>query len=132
MMPSYFVRIERIPITTNGKINKKALPDPLIHGSRVRNEYVAPENETETALVSIWEEVLSRKEISTTENFFELGGDSIKAIGLLHRVQKQFSLQVKVIDFFTRPTVKLLAQEIDTAALLRKQQTKKERKSLKI
>lgn len=132
MMPSYFVRIERIPITTNGKINKKALPDPLVYGSRIANEYVAPENETEATLVSIWEEVLNRKEIGTTENFFELGGDSIKAIGLLHRVQKQFSLQIKVIDFFTRPTVKLLAEEIDTVLLLRKQQTKKERRTLKI
>lgn len=132
MMPSYFVRIERIPITTNGKINKKALPDPLVHGSRIKTEYVAPGNETETTLVAVWEEVLNRKEISTMENFFELGGDSIKAIGLLHRVQKQFSVQVKVIDFFTRPTVKLLAEEIDTALLLRKQQAKKERKTLKI
>jgi amino acid adenylation domain-containing protein len=131
-IPAFFIQLEALPLSANGKIDEKALPDPLIDGLRIRNEYVAPENETETTLVAVWEEVLNRKEISTTENFFELGGDSIKAIGLLHRVQKQFSVQVKVIDFFTRSTVKLLAEEIDTALLLRKQQTKKERKTLKI
>jgi len=132
MLPAYFVRIESIPITSNGKLDKRALPNPLSHGLRVLNEYTPPETDIEQALVAIWEQVLNRKHISVTENFFELGGDSIKVIGLLQRVHKQYNLQIKIIDFFTKPTVRLLAEEISIALLLRKQQTRKETKALKI
>lgn len=132
MIPSYFVRIAGIPLTSNGKIDKRALPNPLTHGLRILHEYVAPESETEIKLCAIWEDILDRKMISINESFFELGGDSIKAINLLNRVQKQYNLQVTVVDFFTRPTVKLLSEEIDTALMLKKQQTKKETKAIKI
>lgn len=132
MIPSYFVRIDGIPLTSNGKIDKRALPNPLTHGLRILHEHVSPESETEIKLCTIWEEILDREMISINESFFELGGDSIKAINLLNRIQRQYNLQVTVLDFFTRPTVKLLSEEIDTALMLKKQQIKKETKAIKI
>lgn len=131
-IPAYFIQLEALPLTANGKVDEKALPNPFVHALRTLNEYVPPESEMEIKLCAIWEDILDRKMISINESFFELGGDSIKAINLLNRVQKQYNLQISVVDFFARATVKLLSEEINTALLLRKQQTKKETKTLKI
>ena len=76
MIPSFFVFLERMPLTLNGKIDRKALPEPNELSTGV--EYEAPINERETVLVEIWEEVLGVSNISVHDNFFELGGDSIK------------------------------------------------------
>lgn len=131
-IPAYFIQLEALPLSANGKVDEKALPDPLVHGLRIRNEYVPPETEMEVKLTAIWEETLNRKMIGINESFFELGGDSIKAIGLLHKIQRQLNTQVTMMDFFAKPTVKLLAEEISAALLLTKQQTKKETRTLKI
>jgi amino acid adenylation domain-containing protein/non-ribosomal peptide synthase protein (TIGR01720 family) len=97
MVPSYYVKQESIPLTTNGKVDRKSLPDP--EGTGVQQAtYIAPKTETEKKLVKIWSEVLRAKEeeIGLESDFFALGGDSIKAIRLIHLVESQLNSTVKI------------------------------------
>ena len=79
MIPAYFVGIDQIPLTANGKIDRKSLPDP---GGSINTgvEYVPPRNEIESKLVKIWQEVLEIEKIGVNDNFFDLGGNSLSLI----------------------------------------------------
>ncbi|WP_298734507.1 type I polyketide synthase [uncultured Chitinophaga sp.] len=94
--------------------------------------YVAPEGKLESELCELWQSFLAAGRIGATDNFFELGGNSLKAMTLLKRIQKQYNVQLDLKDFYAKPTVKLLAQEINIATLLKSQQHKKDRRTLKI
>ncbi|MCP5051524.1 MAG: amino acid adenylation domain-containing protein, partial [bacterium] len=112
MVPSYFVELGEIPLTTSGKIDKNALPLP---GIETKEEYIAPANIIEETLATIWSEVLSIKKdiISTDANFFGLGGHSLKATQLLNKMYKSFNLKITLMDFFGGPTIG------ETASLIR-------------
>ncbi|MGF9913674.1 amino acid adenylation domain-containing protein, partial [Paenibacillus ehimensis] len=103
MVPSYFVRVERIPLTPNGKVDRRALPAP--EGSvQTGTEYVAPRNAIEQALASVWQAVLGVKTVGIMDNFFDLGGDSIKSIQISSRLfQAGYKLEMK--DLFQFPTI---------------------------
>lgn len=103
MLPSRFVQLEHVPLTVNGKVNKKALPDPDM-GSDVA--YMAPRNEAEERLVSIWKEVLGVKKIGIRDNFFDLGGHSLKAVKVITLVSSAFNVKLDVQTLFRNPTIK--------------------------
>ncbi|HEX3044567.1 MAG TPA: amino acid adenylation domain-containing protein, partial [Bacillota bacterium] len=104
MIPSYFIKIDQIPLTSNGKIDKKGLPEPT--GKAITSaEYVAPENETEERLAEIWQKVLGVERVGTEDNFFEIGGNSILLIQMHTQIEKQFPGQVTITDLFAYPTV---------------------------
>ncbi|CAM4016201.1 condensation domain-containing protein [Xenorhabdus thuongxuanensis] len=106
MLPASFTRIESVPLTLNGKRDRRALPAP-VWGNRDR--YMAPRNTLETQLCAIWQAVLGLERIGIEDNFFRIGGDSIVSIQLVSKLrQAGFSLQVKSI--FEAPTVARLAQ----------------------
>ncbi|OWO87090.1 non-ribosomal peptide synthetase [Photorhabdus luminescens] len=106
MLPASFTRIDSVPLTLNGKLDRRALPEP-VWGDR--DTYVAPRNALETQLCTIWQDVLGLQHISIEDNFFRIGGDSIVSIQLVSKLrQAGFSLQVKSI--FEAPTVARLAQ----------------------
>ncbi|MBS9440025.1 non-ribosomal peptide synthetase, partial [Photorhabdus noenieputensis] len=106
MLPASFTRIEAIPLTLNGKVDRRALPEP-VWGDH--DSYIAPRNALETHLCAIWQDVLGLKRIGIEDNFFRIGGDSIVSIQLVSKLrQAGFSLQVKSI--FEAPTVVRLAQ----------------------
>ncbi|MBI6549674.1 non-ribosomal peptide synthetase [Xenorhabdus lircayensis] len=106
MVPASFTRIESVPLTLNGKLDRRALPTPVKVN---RNHYVAPRNELETQLCAIWQDVLGLAQIGIEDNFFRIGGDSIVSIRLVSKLrQAGFTLQVKSI--FEAPTVARLAQ----------------------
>ncbi|WP_047686352.1 phosphopantetheine-binding protein, partial [Xenorhabdus sp. NBAII XenSa04] len=106
MVPASFTRIESIPLTLNGKLDRRALPEPN-WGSR--DGYIAPRNALETQLCTIWQEVLGLAQVGIEDNFFRIGGDSIVSIRLVSRLRKAgFTVQVKSI--FEAPTVARLAQ----------------------
>jgi aryl carrier-like protein len=110
MIPSYFIPMEKLPLTSNGKINRQALPEPdgSIHTGV---EYVAPENQREEALVKSWQQALKVDRIGTRDNFFSLGGDSIKAIQVLARLNNYgFKLEIK--ELFKHPTIKELSNYV--------------------
>lgn len=97
----------------------------------VSRNYVAAESKLEAELCELWQSFLVGK-IGTEDNFFELGGNSLKAMTMLKRIQKQYNVQLDLKDFYVKPTVKLLSQEISIAGLLKSQKKIKERSSLKI
>jgi amino acid adenylation domain-containing protein/non-ribosomal peptide synthase protein (TIGR01720 family) len=109
MIPAYFTPLEKIPLTANGKIDRKALPKPGIAIAEENLE--APQNQVQERLVEIWQQVLGIERIGINNNFFEIGGDSIKAIQVSARLQK-YGLKMEIKDLFLNPTVKQLSQYI--------------------
>ncbi|MFS8215895.1 phosphopantetheine-binding protein, partial [Paenibacillus sp. S29] len=107
MVPSYFIWLEQMPLTPNGKIDRKSLPAP--EGSLQSGaDYAAPRTVTERALVAIWQSVLGVPTVGILDNFFDLGGDSIKAIQIVSRAfQAGYKLDMK--DLFRYPIVATLA-----------------------
>ena len=111
MIPSYFVHLDQIPLTPNGKVDRKALPEPETGFSETDKEYAAPRDEIEERLVEIWQEVLGITKIGITDNFFEVGGDSIKAIQVAARL-KRYSLHLRINELFLHPLIKELAKSV--------------------
>jgi thioester reductase-like protein/non-ribosomal peptide synthase protein (TIGR01720 family) len=100
-IPTYFLRLDSIPLTPGGKINKKALPDPQ---SGVTGDYAAPRNKEEEILANLWQDVLGIERIGINDNFFEIGGDSLKAIQISSKMQK-YNLKLNLNDLFSNPTI---------------------------
>jgi acyl carrier protein len=111
MIPSYFVQMEKIPLTPNGKLDCKALPGPKLE---IDKEYEAPRDKVEEKLVDIWAEVLGiEKEIpGINSNFFELGGHSLRATILVSKIKKNFNVNIPLIEIFKTPTIKAIASLI--------------------
>ena len=113
MLPGFVVFLERMPLTANGKIDRKALPEPDMTET-AKNRYVAPATETEKALAAIWCEILGIERVGRHDDFFELGGHSLLATQLPFAVQKKFNSQLALKSFFEMPTVAAQARLIDT------------------
>lgn len=105
MVPSVFIQVDKIPITINGKVDRKALPPPNLFSGVSENEYEAPRNEIEERIANIWAEVLNIKKVGINDNFFSLGGDSFKAL----RVVRSIDPTLSVMDLFKYQTIKELA-----------------------
>ena len=107
MLPAYYVQLNALPLTSNGKIDRKSLPDPKGLGLASGVEYVAPRNEMEEKLVEIWSEVLSREKekIGIKDRFFELGGDSIKVLRMLSSLRKNMNYQLSVAEIYNNDTI---------------------------
>ncbi|WP_165760192.1 condensation domain-containing protein, partial [Niastella populi] len=105
MLPAHFVQLKEIPLTANGKVDKKLLPSPEGLGLTSGVEYVAPRNEIEIKLVKIWEEVLERETIGVNDDFFALGGHSLKAIRLGNEYQKELSVKLSLKELFAHTSV---------------------------
>lgn len=110
-MPAYFVRLDEIPQTQNGKINRNALPKMDSNRDKDR-EIVTPQNETENTILKIWREVLKLEKISVLDNFFSLGGDSIKAIQIVSMLQK-LKNNFLTRELYTYPTIRGLSSYVD-------------------
>ncbi|QDY82829.1 amino acid adenylation domain-containing protein [Paenibacillus polymyxa] len=115
MVPSYLVEVERIPLTANGKVNRKALPEPqgLVQAG---SEYVAPRNETEEALAAIWQDVLRIGQVGIQDNFFEIGGDSMKAIRLSARMKHTIGQKANITHLFRYPTIEFFLANLSSCA----------------
>ncbi|WP_147478328.1 phosphopantetheine-binding protein, partial [Pseudomonas viridiflava] len=103
MVPSHFVLLDRLPLTANGKLDRKALPVP--DASQLQAHYVAPQGELEQQLAAIWAHVLKVEQVGRTDNFFELGGHSLLAVQMLVHVREQLQHEVSLKDLFERPTL---------------------------
>lgn len=110
MIPHEIVEVEKFPLTENGKIDVKALRKRNIHVQE-SNVYVAPKTDTEKHLVSIWEKVLDREQIGVKDNYFSLGGDSIKAIQIAAKL-KDDGYEIDITKIFQRPTIEEMAMYI--------------------
>ena len=108
MIPSAIVEMEKLPLTANGKVDRKALPDPD-SAAGVSDEYVAPGNEMERKLTEIWQDVLDLERVGVHDNFFELGGDSIISIQVVSRARRA-GYELQVGDVFTYQTIASLVE----------------------
>ena len=96
------MHLEAMPRTPNGKVDKKALPQPM--GLSIKSDhYVAPESKIQSALVEIWSSILKREHIGIHDNFFKVGGHSLKATQLLTRLNRKFQVNLKLSDLFSHP-----------------------------
>jgi acyl carrier protein len=109
MIPSAFVTLDALPLTPNGKLDRKALPAPERTRSGADESFVAPATPTETALATIWCEVLQLKQVGTRDNFFELGGHSLLMTQVLSRVCESFQVKLPLRRLFESPTIAGLA-----------------------
>ncbi|WP_270572258.1 non-ribosomal peptide synthetase [Bacillus glycinifermentans] len=112
MVPAFFTSLPSMPLTANGKLNRKALPEP----DRVsaRPEYVKPATETEERLALLWQKVLGLKRAGAADHFFESGGHSLKAMTLVSRIHRELGADIHLRDIFRHPTVRELAKWIET------------------
>ena len=110
MVPSAYVRLDQMPLTANGKLDRRALPEPGLD-ALISRGYEAPEGEVETTLAQIWADVLKVEQVGRHDNFFELGGHSLLAVGLVERM-RQAGLQADVRVLFSQPTLAALAASV--------------------
>jgi amino acid adenylation domain-containing protein len=111
MIPSAFVRLEALPLTRHGKLDRNGLPLPDAAAYMVRG-YEAPEGETEQRLARIWADLLQLERVGREDNFFELGGHSLAALRLMARVGGVFGVQIGVAALFAAPTLRQFARRL--------------------
>lgn len=111
MIPLYFIKLDEIPLTQNGKIDLRKLPKPDF--KKAGESGGKPKNETEEKLIEIWQSVLGIENMGTEDNFFNMGGDSIKVIRLVSRINKELAVHIEMNDIYIYQTVSGLAAYID-------------------
>ncbi|HWR60357.1 MAG TPA: condensation domain-containing protein, partial [Clostridia bacterium] len=112
MLPAFYIRLEKLPLTPSGKVDRKALPDPL-DASGINTGTALPGSELEKALAEIWRKVLSIDNVGVDDNFFEIGGHSIKAIEVINKVHKLLNVKISVSDLFSHSTIRSLSELIE-------------------
>ncbi|HEU5383700.1 MAG TPA: amino acid adenylation domain-containing protein [Ktedonobacteraceae bacterium] len=108
MVPGAFVVLDTFPLTPNGKLDRRALPLPATTRSTAEEQFVAPRNEQEQRMAAIWSEVLGVDRIGIDDNFFDLGGESFKAV----RAVRKIGTSLSVMDLFRHPTIRQLAESM--------------------
>ncbi len=121
MIPAAFVTLKTLPLSPNGKVDRKALPKPDFKPSA--DKFVSPTTSTEIALAKIWREVLVLKQVGIHDNFFESGGHSLRATQIISRTRKEFKLEVPLRILFEFPTIAGLARHIETMRYILRMQT---------
>jgi acyl carrier protein len=113
LVPETVMAVERLPRTSSGKVDRRALPVPGRADAAAATTFVAARTPTETLLAALWRDVLAVERIGTTDNFFEAGGHSLKAMQLAVRIQAAFGVDVSAQGVFETPTVAALAKTIE-------------------
>ncbi|ANH80438.1 hypothetical protein A8C56_05040 [Niabella ginsenosidivorans] len=109
MIPDFFVELDVIPLTSNGKVDKRALPEPDVRAMQ-KGLYVAPVTETEHQLVNGWQKVLGIPKIGVEDNFFELGGNSLLAQKLVTVLKEEYHFEIPITRLYQSPTISGLQQ----------------------
>ncbi|HST62540.1 MAG TPA: AMP-binding protein, partial [Longimicrobium sp.] len=112
MVPAAFVTLEALPLTANGKLDRRALPAPEFRADE--DTYVAPATPTEQAIAAIWADILGLEQVGATDNFFELGGHSLLATQVVARIRTTLEVSLPVRALFETHTVRELAERVDT------------------
>jgi acyl carrier protein len=113
MLPSVFVLLDELPLTSNGKVDRKALRESELAGEGNEGEYVAPGTPTEEVLANIWAGVLGVERVGANDSFFDLGGHSLLATQVISQVRQIFQVEVAMRDLFESPTVAGLAGRVE-------------------
>lgn len=112
MVPSSFEFLESLPLTTNGKLDRKALPFPEQARPTIETKFIAPGTPIETALATIWSELFHLERVGTADNFFELGGHSLIAVQMMIRIREQLGVELPLQVLSETPTIASLAEAI--------------------
>ena len=112
MVPGVYVELEELPVTANGKIDRRRLPEPEAD----ERQYVEPSGEVERAVAEIWAEALGVERVGAEDDFFELGGHSLMAARVISRVRERFRIEVPLRDVYQRPTVANMARLIEATS----------------
>jgi acyl carrier protein len=118
MIPSVFVFMERLPLTSNGKIDRRALPLPGQSAPNTSTAYVAPLTPIERQIAEVWAEVLKLDNIGIHDNFFDLGGHSLMAMQLVSKLRERLHVELSVRSFFEAPTVTELGRLIEAIRVI--------------
>jgi amino acid adenylation domain-containing protein len=113
MVPARVVRMDALPVTPNGKVDRRALPAPAAAPSTGGGRRLKPENGTEARVAAIWQELLGIDDVGAEDNFFDLGGHSLLLIRLQARLQAELGREVPVVELFQFPTVRTLAARLE-------------------
>ncbi|WP_017496632.1 non-ribosomal peptide synthetase [Flavobacterium sp. WG21] len=118
MIPSHFISLKEFPLTLNGKTDKKKLLQNKSLTENVSRNYLAPRDETESKLAALWEEVLEIDKVGVLDDFFKIGGHSLKATYLITRIKAEFNAKLDLISIFNNATLGEMAAEIKKAQLV--------------
>lgn len=118
MIPTAFVTVEQFPLAATGKIDKEKLKSSDLEFAAIGSEYIEPRNVTETKLAEIWQDVLSHVKIGVKDDFFVLGGHSLKAIKMLSAVNSTFGLNIQLAEVYSRRTIEDMATLIKHMSLV--------------
>jgi amino acid adenylation domain-containing protein len=116
-VPNFFMHLDKLPLTINGKIDSEALPSLEETKQKLHRTYDPPETPQEESLVAIWAEVLSLERVGIHEDFFELGGHSLLAVQIIHRINQTFQIDLPMRAIFDHPTIARLALSIEEALI---------------
>ena len=106
MIPAYFMQVDRIPYTSNNKVDRSRLPAPT---TAELNNYAAPVTADQELMVNLWMKKLSASKIGIRDNFFSLGGDSLKAIGIIAEINDKLGINLSIADLYAHQTIEELA-----------------------
>lgn len=113
MTPSAFVVLDAMPLNSNGKIDRKALPEPELTRKDLESEFVAPRTPLEESIAQIWMEVLGVERVGSQDNFLELGGHSLLAVQVISRLYETYQVELPLPSIFEAPTVAALAEQVE-------------------
>lgn len=113
MVPTAFIPLDQMPLTPNGKIDRKLLPSVEFMRQQVEATLIPPSNEVEQVIAVIWQECLQIEKVGRYENFFELGGHSLLVVKVQEKLQEYFQHEIPLIDLFEYPTVSALAKHME-------------------
>jgi len=115
MVPAAIVEIDAVPLTANGKVDRRALPKPELDRDALQAGYVAPQSDDEKRMAAIWQELLGHEKIGLNDNFFEMGGHSLLATQLMARIRDRFDVELPLQELFEAPTISRLLQRLEIA-----------------
>jgi acyl carrier protein len=110
MIPSSFIQLEKIPLSSSGKANKKLLPDPA--GHKVKRKSLVPQDEIEFLILRICSDILKKDELSLEDNFFDIGGHSLNAVRVISRIQKELNIDLALKKIFLNPVLIDISKEV--------------------
>ncbi|MCI5119714.1 MAG: amino acid adenylation domain-containing protein [Candidatus Electrothrix sp. AUS4] len=114
MVPSIFIQIKEMPLTLNGKIDRRALPEPAQKRAYLADNFVPPETETEKNISQLWCEILKIDKVGTQDKFFDIGGNSLLSVRLIDLLEKQTGIALPIVKFYQYPTIETLANYIQS------------------
>ena len=117
MLPRAFIALDKLPLNRNGKLDLASLPKATFERPVLSTQFLSPQSALEHQIVSIWQEVLGMSEVGVSDSFFELGGNSILAVKVHHRLENDLGLKCDFIELFKHPNIKSLAKELGSVSV---------------